>query len=126
MPQRPDPSSTLTGIWSGDVTESYGGRGRLHLVIQQAQLSLSGTFHLEFQDPSHNRSGTLHGNAAFSTVPQRMQWSSPLAFDCGPGQIRESFLLVSWAQAGDTLKGDYSGFGCVGSITGSFEAVRGQ
>lgn len=115
---------TLTGVWVGDVVESHGGRGQLQLTIDQIQFALIGTFSLEFADASFSRSGTVTGAVATSTFPQRMQLTSRDAFDCAPGASRDSFLLLSWTQTGDTLSGTYSGFACVGTLTGSFEVVR--
>lgn len=125
-PAGPGPAApaTLHGSWSGEVDESYGGRGRLRLVIEQAQFALSGTFQLEFAQPARSRSGQLSGNDALRTLPSRMQWSSVGGFDCPAGQSQQSFLQVDWTRTGDTLKGDYAGFGCVGTVTGTFEVTR--
>ena len=114
----------LTGTWSGAVTESYGGRGRLHLAIEQAQFALSGTFQLEFENAARSRSGQISGNVDAPPLPQRMQLSSAVGFECAEGQSPQSFMQVSWTQSGDTLKGDYAGFGCVGTVTGTFEVKR--
>lgn len=122
-PAGPGPN-TLTGVWVGDVVESHGGGGRLRLTIEQIQFALTGTFSLEFADASFNRSGMVTGAVATSTFPQRMQLTSRDAFDCAPGTIRDSFLLLSWTQVGETLSGTYSGFACIGTLTGSFEVVR--
>jgi hypothetical protein len=125
-PAGPGPATpaTLAGTWGGDVHDSYGGRGRLRLVIAQAQFALSGAFHLEFEQPARNRSGQLSGNTDRPNLPSRMQWSSSGGFDCDAGQSPQSFLQVVWTRTGDTLKGDYAGFGCVGSVTGTFEVKR--
>lgn len=124
-PAGPGPAATtLTGTWAGAVTESYGGRGRLRLVIEEVQFALSGTFHLEFEDTTRSRAGQLSGNVNLPSVPSRMQWSSSGGFDCAAGQAPQSFLQVAWTRTGDTLKGDYAGFGCVGTVTGAFEVKR--
>lgn len=120
----PAPSATLTGMWTGDVTESYGGRGRLRFVIEQAQFALSGTFQLEFEDPARSRSGQLSGNVDLPAVPPRMQLSSSGGFECLEGQSPQSFMQVAWTRTGDTLKGEYAGFGCVGTVTGTFVVKR--
>ena len=125
-PVAPNPpaSAILTGTWSGDVTESYGGRGRLRLVIEQVQVALTGTFQLEFEDPTRNRQGTVSGNVASSALPGRMQLTSTVGMPCQPGQSPQSFLQVSWVAAADRLTGTYTGFGCVGTITGTFDVKR--
>jgi hypothetical protein len=118
------PPTTLTGTWAGDVSESYGGRGRLRLVIEQAQFALSGTFQLEFENTARSRSGQVSGTVGLPSVPPRMQLSSAGGFECTAGQSPLSFVQVTWTQSGDTLKGDYAGFGCVGTVTGTFEVKR--
>jgi hypothetical protein len=124
-PAGPGPAAaTLTGTWAGAVTESYGGRGRLRLVIEQADFALSGTFQLEFEHSARSRAGQLSGNVNLPSVPSRMQWSSSGGFDCAAGQSPQSFVQVAWTRTGDTLKGDYAGFGCVGTVTGTFEVKR--
>ncbi|MCC7045012.1 MAG: hypothetical protein IT183_14195 [Acidobacteria bacterium] len=125
-PAGPGPAgpTTLTGTWAGAVTESYGGRGRLRLVIEQIQFALSGTFQLEFEDTTRSRGGQLSGNVNLPSLPSRMQLSSSGGFDCAAGQSPQSFVQVVWTQSGDTLKGDYAGFGCVGTVTGTFEVKR--
>jgi len=124
-PAGPGPAtSTLTGTWTGDVAESYGGRGRLRLTIEQTQFALSGTFQLEFEEAARSRSGHLTGNTEQPSLAPRMQLASSGGFDCAPGLSRESFLQVTWTRTGDTLKGDYAGFGCVGPVTGSFDVRK--
>lgn len=120
----PATSATLTGSWVGDVAESYGGRGRLRLTIEQTQFALSGTFQLEFENPARSRSGRLTGNTELPSLAPRMQLASSGGFDCAPGVSTESFLQVTWTRTGDTLKGDYAGFSCVGSVTGTFEVRK--
>jgi hypothetical protein len=124
-PAGPGPATpTLTGTWAGDVTESYGGRGRLRLTIEQTQFALSGTFQLEFEDAARNRSGRLTGNTEQPSLAPRMQLAASGGFDCGPGLPSESFMQVTWTRTGDTLKGDYAGFGCVGPVTGTFDVRK--
>lgn len=125
-PTGPGPAApaTLTGTWTGDVTESYGGRGRLRLAIDQAQFALSGTFQLEFESGAGSRSGQIGGNVDAPPLTQRMQLSSSGGFECAVGQSPQSFVQVTWTQSGDTLKGDYAGFACVGPVTGAFEVQR--
>jgi hypothetical protein len=124
-PTGPGPAtSTLSGTWVGDVAESYGGRGRLRLAIEQTQFALSGTFRLEFEDAARSRSGGITGNTEQASLAPRMQLASSGGFECAPGQPGESFLQVRWARAGDTLKGDYAGFACVGPVTGTFDVRK--
>jgi hypothetical protein len=125
-PTGPGPATpaTLTGTWTGDVTESYGGRGRLRLVIEQVQFALSGSFQLDFDNSARSRAGQLSGSVDLPSLPSRMQLSASGGFDCAAGQSPQSFVQVSWTRSGDTLKGDYAGFGCVGTITGTFEVKR--
>lgn len=124
-PPGPDPvTEALSGTWAGEVEESYGGRGTLTLVIEQVQFALSGTFVLEFQDSARNRAGTLSGNTDLPPLPKRIQLASSTGFDCAPGQSPESFVQLNWTRTGDTLKGTYLGFGCTGTVTGSFELTR--
>jgi hypothetical protein len=124
-PAGPSPAtSTLTGTWIGDVAESYGGRGRLRLTIEQTQFALSGTFQLDFENAARSRSGHLTGNTEQPPLAARMQLASSGGFECAPGTPSESFLQVTWTRTGDTLKGDYAGFGCVGSLTGTFDVRK--
>lgn len=125
-PTAPDPvtSATLTGTWSGDVHESYGGRGRLRLVLEQVQVAVTGTFQLEFDDATRNREGLVSGNVETDGLAARVQFSSPYGLTCGSGQPGESFLQVTWIESPGRLSGRYTGFGCVGTITGTFDVRR--
>jgi hypothetical protein len=93
-------------------------------VIQQVEFALTGTFQLDFDDPDRTRSGALSGNLATGTLPARMQLASSEGFACAPGQATTSFLLVSWTEVQGRLTGTYSGFACVGTITGTFDVKR--
>jgi hypothetical protein len=117
-------SAMLNGTWTGEVNESYGGRGRLRLTIEQVQFALSGTFRLEFDNPARNRTGTVSGHVDMPQLPQRMQLASSSGFECAAGQPAQSFVQLTWTRNGDTLKGSYSGFGCVGALAATFEVER--
>lgn len=125
-PAGPGPvtSATLSGTWSGRVSDSYAGVGRLRLTIEQEQFGLSGTFSMEFDDPARDRAGTLSGNIEQPTLPPRMQLASSGGFGCPPGAQADSFLLLTWMQAGERLTGTYAGFGCAGMLTGTFDVTR--
>ena len=118
------PAATLTGTWQGPVEESYGGRGRLRLSIEQTAFALGGTFALTFDDGSRNRTGMIGGSIGVPPVAQRMQLTSSGGLPCEPGQSPESFLVLTWSRSGDRLSGQYDGFGCLGTITGTLTVTR--
>jgi len=126
-PVGPTPTTTpttLSGTWTGSVSESHGGPGRLRMVLEQTQFAVSGTFQLDFNDVSRSRTGTVSGNVGLPSVPDRLQLGGTAGFACLAGQSAESFMQIAWTRTGDTLKGDYAGFACIGTVTGTFDVRR--
>jgi hypothetical protein len=122
-PDRGD-SEILTGTWVGEVDESTSGRGRLRLTIEQTQFALTGTFQLDFDNAARNRFGSVSGTVDAAPLARRMQWSSSTGFECAPGQTTDNFAQVAWTRTGNRLTGTYTGFGCAGTFTGSFDIQR--
>lgn len=125
-PTSPDDvnSAILTGTWTGDIDESYGGRGTLRLTIEQTRFALGGTFRIDFENAARSRSGSLSGNVDAPPLSQRMQLSSSGGFDCAAGQSPQSFAQLTWTESGNRMTGTYAGFGCLGAFTGTFDIRR--
>lgn len=119
----PTEPSSLNGAWTGRVEESPGERsGTMRLTFDQTGDGFTGSFSLQFADPSFNRAGSMHGVA--QQPPFAVALSSDAA-DCPVGRVLGgSVLNMTWMRTGDTLLGTYEGFACFGSVNGRFELTR--
>lgn len=122
--------SPLEGVWTGTVEESYGGRGRLTVSLTERLFNqFFGSFEIEFEDSSRNRSGRVSTSAMFLEVPGHPGVFPGFTLVAEHGLVCEDGSWPNHALAyvgldGDRLTGTYTWESCLETIEGAFELKR--
>jgi len=104
-------AASISGTWSGSITDSVAGPGAVRVSFGQSGTSLSGTWSSTFfQNPSNNNAGTLSGNVNGSSV-------SALLTPTVPGNC--PFQVTATANGSQTqMSGSYAAVSCSISVSG--------
>jgi hypothetical protein len=114
----PDGVQSLTGVWTGTVTDSGAGTGALSLTLTQVAVGVTGTWSVTFPGTTANRSGSVGGTLGGSVISLFLTPSVPLG--CG----LSGTLAVSATLENGRLSGTYVAFDCTDTTTGSLDVSR--
>src|SRR5947209_8350287 len=59
---------TLTGTWTGTITDNLAGVGSVLFTMTQTGGQLTGTWQSTFADPTNNNGGTLSGTISGNAI----------------------------------------------------------
>lgn len=114
-------SSSLTGVWTGTITEVAGGAGTLRLDLVHSGALVTGSFQATFSDARLNRTGVVNGGLLGSSLSIGLA-SGVLV--CSPSLTLSGTLAATIAREGERLVGTYSGFTCEGGVGGNIDVSR--
>ena len=114
------PSSGLDGSWAGVLARGTD-RGSVTLHMNQTESGVSGTWAVDFDGASGDRSGSVGGTVIGVDVTLFLTPAAPL--DCA-GVTLSGTLTVDASMSGDRLTGTYLGFTCDGVDTGTLDVTR--
>jgi len=107
--------SSLTGTWTGTITDNLAGMGSLLLTISQTGGQLTGTWQATFTNSTNNNSGTLAGTVDGDAIALTLTSTQPQA--C-------SFTAVANRDGDDHFTGTYADSNCVRVENGTFDVRR--
>lgn len=106
---------TLTGTWTGTITDNLAGVGSLLLTIAQTGNQLTGTWHSTFADSTQNNGGALAGTVNGDTIALTLTAAQPPA--C-------SFTVAATRNDDDHFSGTYAAANCARVENGSLDVRR--
>ncbi len=106
---------SVAGNWSGTLSDSLAGTGRLAFTFAQSAAALSGTWSTTYSNPGYNNGGSLSGSVSGSSVTLTLTPSVPTYCPYN----------VTGTLSGSTLSGTYAAFNCTVAVSGTFSAAPG-
>jgi len=106
---------TLTGTWTGTITDNLAGTGSVLFTITETGNELTGTWQITFADPTNNNSGTLSGTIGGDAIALTLTAAQRQA--C-------SFTVAATRNDDHNFTGTYTASNCTRVETGSLDVSR--